>query len=349
MGKLVECNYSTKYYNLGQILPYQRIFNFINGKRSIGKTYTILKWLIGEAINKGKQFAYICRTQDEKKQGVMRLAITKVVQNEWPMYSIGKDNFVCQLESEDKHITIGYCIALSESLKIKKYSFPDVHYMYFDEYMLEEAGGRYVQGWKEPDLFLSIFHTVDREENRVRAFLTGNNTSFYNPYHMHPAFKIPKVPEDRIWMNKSVLFQRISESEELRDEKKNNLFLKIIANSEYGQYAMGNEYSDDSSEFVSPLSDSVRYMATLQYGDFIMGLYKDITFQWFTISKKVDNTYFMKIALTPNDITEQMAYYRATDNAIIKMLVRAYKVGLVHYESMEVKTKFQPAIRQIVR
>ena len=53
------------YWNINEILSYQRNFNFINGPRSIGKTYTTLKHIIDNSIKRNKEFAYIVRTQDE--------------------------------------------------------------------------------------------------------------------------------------------------------------------------------------------------------------------------------------------------------------------------------------------
>lgn len=349
MGKLIDCSCEGKYYNFKEILPFQRIFNFINGPRSIGKTYTVLKWLIGKAMKEGKLFAYICRTQDEKKRGVMKFALEKVVSQEFPNWELGTDTFLCTLKNDEETVPLGFCIALSESLKMKKYSFPDVHYMIFDEYMLEGTGGRYVQGWKEPDLLLSIFHTIDREENRLKCFLMGNNTSFYNPYHLHAAFQLPLIPEGKIWMNKTCLFQRAVASPELEESREGNLFLRTIEGSDYGNYALGNEYVDDEYEFIAPLSDKVRYMATLRFEDRTYGLYKDIMNAWFTISEKTDETYFMRIAMTKTDIAHDASFYNFKDNAIIKIICNAYKSGDLRFESMAVKTRFLPGLMKILR
>ena len=51
-----------KYWDIGEILAYQRNFNFINGERSIGKSYTTLKFMIKKAIQTGCEFVYIVST-----------------------------------------------------------------------------------------------------------------------------------------------------------------------------------------------------------------------------------------------------------------------------------------------
>ncbi len=65
------------YWNINEILSYQRNFNFINGPRSIGKTYTTLKHIIDNSIKRNKEFAYIVRTQDEKKNYILKKACDK--------------------------------------------------------------------------------------------------------------------------------------------------------------------------------------------------------------------------------------------------------------------------------
>lgn len=59
--------YDGIHWNIYEILPFQRNFNFINATRSIGKTYTTLLYIIDYCINHNAEYVYIVRTQDEKK------------------------------------------------------------------------------------------------------------------------------------------------------------------------------------------------------------------------------------------------------------------------------------------
>ena len=214
------------YWDINKILPYQRNFNLINGERSIGKTYTTQKWVVNRCLEKHQQFVYLVRTQSEKKEGVLLTAFQKVLDKEFPGVEVSSSEETLSLNGE----TVGWCIALSESQKIKKRSFPNVYYMIFDEYMLEEGSrSMYVSGWKEPDLLLSIYHTIDREEDRVKVFMLGNNTSFYNPYHMHPAFNVQPIKQGQIWTSENVLYQWAEGSEQLKDKRASSKFGKMIA------------------------------------------------------------------------------------------------------------------------
>ena len=69
--------YDGIHWNIYEILPFQRNFNLINGERSLGKTYTCQMFVLDKCIQKGLEFVYIVRTQDEKKNGVLEMVLKK--------------------------------------------------------------------------------------------------------------------------------------------------------------------------------------------------------------------------------------------------------------------------------
>lgn len=256
----------SKYFAVQDVRSKCRNFNFINGERSIGKTYSTLKYIIDDCLKKNAEFVYIVRNQNEKKSGCIGTATQKVLMNEFPDIIFDSDNehlYLCGTDGKDKIIRqriIGHCIALTEAGKMKKRSFPLVKYIVFDEYMIENSTQRYVNGWNEPDLFLNLYSTIDRDEDRVVCFLLGNNTSFYNPYHLHKAFNIPEPEKGKMWMNKNVLFYWAVPSEELAEEKSKSKFRKMLEGTTYGQYAFHGEYISESDDFVMarPLTTTLR-------------------------------------------------------------------------------------------
>ena len=76
------------YWNINEIMSYQRNFNFINGARSIGKTYTTLKYCYRRAIERGEEFVYLVRTKQILKSGALEEASKKVLQKEFPEVDI---------------------------------------------------------------------------------------------------------------------------------------------------------------------------------------------------------------------------------------------------------------------
>lgn len=344
------------YWDIDEILPFQRNFNFINGSRSIGKSYTTQKFLIKKAVTKHLQFVYLVRTQDEKSEGVFAEAFTKVLQNEFPDLSIEftKENMILTRKGvgttgEDEKEIIGYCFALSEAIKIKKRSFPNVKYMLFDEYMLEEKHSRsYVNGWNEPDLLLSIYDTIDRNNDKVVVFLLGNNTSFYNPYHMHPAFNIPYIQKGEIWKSENILFQWATESTGMRQLKDKTRFNRMTEKSEYGRYANKGDYVGDNNDFIQSRSGFERYMFSFVFESRTFGVWVDREHGLIFISDKYDPTGKMNFALTLDDHKENTLLTKDKHNSLLQWLGKNFKLGNVRYESPEIKKRCENAIRLIL-
>jgi hypothetical protein len=334
------------FWDINKILPYQRCFNLINGERSIGKSYTTQKFIIDRAIKKGQEFVYMVRTQDEKKHGIFSQAFSKVIGNEFKGYRITTTSELMVLETDGfEPMTLGYCLALTEAIKIKKKSFPNVKYLMFDEYMLEEKQNvSYVNGWKEPDIFLSIYHTIDREEDRVICFLLGNNTSFYNPYHLHPAFKIPKVQKGEIWYSENVLFQWATGSDELHEHKAKSKFIRMIDDTAYGEYAFKGNYVDDNFSFVAIRTPVSTYVFTFSFNGEDFGVWSDRTQGIAYISNKIDPSCKINFALTIDDHKENTMLTKDKRNTVLQWLAKNFKLGNVRYESMEIKKKAEEAI-----
>ena len=277
------------YWDINKILPYQRNFNLINGERSIGKTYTTQKWVVGKCLEKQQQFVYLVRTQSEKKEGVLERAFEKVMTKEFPGVETAYTEETMSANGE----IIGFCIAISESQKIKKRSFPNVYYIIFDEYMLEDSSrSSYVSGWKEPDLLLSIYHTIDREEDRVKVFMLGNNTSFFNPYHLHPAFNIQPIKQGQIWTSENVLYQWAEGSKDLKEKRATSKFGKMIQNTRYGEYASAGHFIEDNEDFIAVHDGKAQYEFTIICGGIQYGVYADQNKGLVYISDKTDPSVF---------------------------------------------------------
>ena len=346
---LTPCGVIMKYWNIFEILPYQRCFNFINGKRSIGKTYTTQKYTLKKCIDLNLEFIYIVRTQDEKEKGVLSQAYEKVCQNEFKNDSFKFTNEEMYIQKEGHLQILGYCIALSEAQKIKKRSFPNVKYLIFDEYMLENnSRTRYVNGWREPDLLLSIYHTADREEDRIICFLLGNTTTFYNPYHMHPAFNIPLIEQGEIWTSENVLFQWAKASEELEEEKSKSKFVRMINASKYGKYAAKGEYIEDKQEFIEARNPSARHNFNIEYNGIKYGVWNDLKHGKIYIDSKYDESCRLNYALTLDDHSENTMLTNTKNVTCLAWLSKNFKIGNVRYTSMEVKKMVEPAIQLIL-
>lgn len=322
-----------------KLLTYGCNFIMVDAPRSVGKTYSTLKIIIRNCLKNSREFAYICRTIDEKNKGVMRKGVQKVMQNEFADVEYTCDNEYMYIEVDGKKTVLAYCLALSESQKIKKYSYPKCKFMIFDEYMLEN-GGRYINGVKEPDLLLNIYHTIDREEDRVVCFLLGNNTNFYNPYHMHKAFRIPYCEQGQIYRGTNVVFASLGRSDELNADKDQCKFLQMINGSEYGDFANAGLYGDTHNAFVEARPQTANQYIVICYSGSYYGIWYDNDSGCMYIDTKYNSNTRFVYAATDKDISEKVT----RSKAITAQLKDLFYKGRCRFVSQEIRAKFSECI-----
>lgn len=343
--------YDGMHWNIYEILPYQRNFNLINSERSIGKTYTTEFYVVAKCIEKAFEFVYIVRTKKIKEKGAFEKGMAKVIKEKFPdcHFEFTVENmFLVEEDIEtgkNNKTLIGHCIALSEENETKNMSYPNVKYLIFDEYVIEEKSHtRYYNGWDEPTALLKIYHTIDREEDRVICFLLGNNIRFHNPYHMHKAFRIPFTEKGKIWTSENVLFQNAVSSAELKEKKSKSKFVRMITDTDYGKYANDGEYMGDNYSFVEKMHVSASYSFTLEYEGEKFGIYSSYKTGIIYVTDKIDPSCLLSYALTVDDHKENTMLTRNRSVTHLKWLADNFKIGNVRFENMEVKTKCERGI-----
>lgn len=334
------------YYDLGKILPFQRLFNFINGPRGIGKTYTLLKWLIKKATE-GKQFGYIVQTRDEIKEGAFEKGLAKVIQTEFPGVDIKFDTGCMYINGQ----VSAYAFALTRARKEKRSSYPNIHYLIFDEYTIEEGTDRYINGFNEPELFMTMYHTIDRDEERVKCFFLGNNTSYYNPYHLYPAFGLPKdiagMKPGSIYTNQTTLFHLAQPDNELLEKFNESQFRRAISGTRYGDYASEGIYRDDTYQPIMGLPKKTRYIITLHTPVGLFGVYYTVEGQT-VISDKINTSHPLKCSLVRHGIKEGYGYIRPRFDHVVRLFRGAIANDQLFYTSMGVKNKVEPYLLRIL-
>lgn len=340
------------YWNPYKLLPYQRNFMFVNSTRKDGKTYGTQYMVIDKFLKKGQQFVAIYRTDKEIKEGEFEASFQKVSFEQFPQYHFTfKSNQMWLTELDENEKTkwidiMGYALPLSQTVKKKKMSFPRVHWAYMDEYMLEpEDTHQYVGGWKEPDKLLNLYHTIDAEEDRVKIFLLGNNTSFYNPYHLHPAFRIPWTQPGTIWKSDNVLFQHYIPSQQLAEKKSKSKFLNMIKDTEYGSYALQGVYIGDSDEFIAKRPQKSQFVFTIKLDNANYGIWGCDASVF--VSDKTIVTSPLVFAFTKSDLSEE-TIYRYKQNKLIKWLLAKMLHCRVFYETQEIKARVKPELEKLI-
>lgn len=280
------------YWDIKKPLSYNCLWNFILGMRGGGKTYGSLKYAVEQYLKNRKlgikwQFMYVRRMKTElEKLTIARGGrLFKAVQEEFPTHTLKAESNILYCDDE----VIGYAQPLSTASILKSDAFPDVKLIIFDEFIIDNRG-TYHYLKDEVTKFLDLYETVARTRDVTVLFLS-NAVTVTNPYFDYFHLNKPANGDiQHFGQSKEILVQNFV-SRQLADFKKESRFGKIIAKSEYLDYAYENEWLLDNTDFVEKKTQRSRYYLTLRYKDNWIGIWFDDV-QWiYYVSVDVDLQY----------------------------------------------------------
>ena len=338
---------SELWWDIRKPLSYNCLFNFIIGNRGAGKTYGSLKYAIEKHLkfeNKGKpwQFMYVRRnkTELEKLTQCRGGRLFHAVQKEFPEHTFKAESNV--LKCDDN--IIGYAQPLSTASILKSDAFPDVNLIIFDEFIIDNTG-TYHYLKDEVRKFLDLYETVARLRSVPVLFLS-NAVSIANPYFDYFHLDKPYNGDiQRFGKAKEILVQNVANTQ-LITLKKQTRFGQLIADSEYSDYAIDNQWLLDNTDFIEQKTQRSEYYVTLRYKDSYIGIWFDRV-QWlYYVSNNVDLQFPHMISVTTDDHKPNVMLFRtARKLEWIKSLIDAYEMGCVRYETLKLKSWFRDIMR----
>lgn len=239
------------------ILESKEHFLQLHGGRGSGKSYTTQKTIIDYCLQNDVQFCLAVPTQKLRDHGALKKWVQKVIFNEFPQYqtrSTSEYFYMRENENEDWRL-VGRCLALSAAEDDAKNdsSVFKIKFFIWDESMrlkLDVNAASLLV-----DLFLTAYHTIDRDENRVTAVFIGNALNKQDPVYEFFGVTVKELKKPGIVVrgfNRVSWYVPVPPDIEL-DE--NNTFRRMIAGTRYGEIASGEfslsygymiEYPDDN-------------------------------------------------------------------------------------------------------
>lgn len=182
--------HDSEYYDVEVINKYKAHYNVIFGKRSNGKTYSVLKQIVNDYAKDKKQGAYLRRYREDfkGKRGatlfeslVANNEISKATKGQWTMVRFYSDRWYFARIEDDKIISDAepfcYGFSLAQMEHDKSTSYPNITNVVFDEF-ISRIG--YLPN--EFVLFMNVLSTIIRQRNNVRVYMLGNTVNKYCPY-----------------------------------------------------------------------------------------------------------------------------------------------------------------------
>ena len=223
------------------LLESKEHFIQLHGGRGIGKSYTTQKTIIQDCLLNDVEFCFTVPTKKLHDQGILKKWVQKVCFNEFPQYQtrFTTDYFYMRLADEDDWQLVGRCIALSGADNEAKNdsSVYRVKWMIWDEAMrfkLDVGAAELLV-----DLFLTAYHTIDRDENRVTAVFLGNAINKLDPVYVFFGMGVAELKKAGIVKR---TFNRVSWYVPVPpdlEEDPNNTFRQMVQGTRYGEISSG--------------------------------------------------------------------------------------------------------------
>lgn len=327
------------WYDINKTLSYNCLFNFVVGMRGVGKTYAFKKWAIKDFLKNGKEFIYVRRYKTELKAKNLKLFFSDVSQD-FP--GVAFDVKGTQFYINKTYA--GQAIALSTAKINKSVPYPNVNKICFDEFIIDRGTYHYLQD--EVINTLELYSTVARLRNDVKMFFLSNALTVTNPYFDYFNVKLPFGGKTVARTGDEILVEIIREAEFTKAAEQTR-FGSIIAGTEYGNYAVANEFLRDNKNFVAKKTPGSDYYFTVRYCGKTYGIWIDYKEGFIFVSRDVDPSNRLLYALTADDHTPNAIYSAggASRSPFLSMLAKMYRLGAVRFESVGIKNEFMPVFR----
>lgn len=331
------------YYSSNQIDTYQRLFNFIVGLRGVGKTYHFSYKCVKKGVEIKKPcFVWVRRMI--KDIDAIKSTWGDDIAREFPEWLIETENnsiFIRNKKNNKERYCVGFLVALSDYIRAKSRAYPNVEYIVFDEFLLED--GKYLTD--ETSKFLNLCDSIIRNRDNCKVYLLGNASSMLNPY-----FDFFKVSGNELVNNfvkgKHYVIEN-TDYQEFRQARINSKLGQVIKDTEYGKYSIDNKFIlDDTTDICKMPTGQKEMLFNLRLNDKLIAVYMINGLLYF--GKGCDETY-LTYTFYPQDAKKYGCIFQTTQSVRLKSLVHDFLNGTCQYEDLKIKNEIQLLVRLVYK
>ena len=335
------------FWDIGRTMTHNMLINIIVGNRGGGKSYGAKEKAVENFIKKKEQFGYIRRYKDDLKKPLEQFY--KDIAQEFPEHEckVEGDKVYIRLKADPKQKwsekdLAGYGFSLSTANNKKSMSFPDISMLIYDEFLLEEGNQRYLPN--EVEKLLNLYETIARPgsgHRRVTLWMLGNAISITNPYFLYWGLKMPKTMDKNgkwIWKHptRPILVEDVR-NEGFIDAKRNTEFGQLVDGTNYADYSIENKFLLDDDTFIEKKSQYARHLFNFVYRAEKFGVWYDYTEGKMWVSQSCDPSG-MTYSFTMKDHKPNTMLWKSKNKTVyLKQFLEAFKQGILHFESMNIK------------
>ena len=333
------------FYNYDKLFSYNFLMAFVIGERGCGKTFNAKVACLKKFIRTGEQFIYLRRYKTELDTSLQTFWNDLQSNGYFEDYElkVKKNKMLTEFKCNGK--TCGYAVPLSTANILKSTAFPKVKTIIFDEFILDSSSGTYHYLRNEVEMVLDIIETVGRLRD-IQVLFLGNAVSVANPYFAYFDLELPYNSEFKTFKDGAILVNYIKNLK-YREAKKKSRFGKLIEDTNYGKYAIDNEFLRDNMTFVEKRPPDAYFYGLIIVNKMHIGIWRTDGAMYY-LSEKYDPNTRVKLACDYDDHTEGTYFLNIRENYYLKICAVAYKQGLLRFENMKIKATMMPLMNKCV-
>ena len=328
------------YYNYDRIISYNALLNFLIGPRGIGKTFGATDFVTNQFIKKGDEFVYLRRYKTELSKSCKNFFTSLIKEDKYPNHTL--ENKGLTFKIDDK--IAGYGMTLSTAQQLKSSNFPNVKTIIFDEVLIEPGQGHYLKN--EVFSFLGLIETIARTRN-IRVFMLGNSVTEINPYFLFFDISIPYNNDIKLFKDGMILLQYINKID-FKEAKKETRFGKLVAGTDYEDYAIENKFIDENKLFIEKKTGNAKFSFSFIYKSKIYGVWIDYNIGKMYISNDYIENGLIFATTTEDHSPNTMLYSIAKKYNCWNTFIQAFKMGNVYFENMKIKNVSKEVLKNII-
>lgn len=338
------------YWNINKMLSYNALMYYVLGERGVGKSYGAKEYVATHFIKTGHQFVYLRRYKTELQEAMMKgnnPIFFDQVKNSKKLKEHTLTNRKDTMYIDKK--LAGYAIPLSTANILKSATFEKVDTIIFDEFIIDKGSYHYLQN--EVIQLLDIIETIARLRD-IKIIFLGNAISITNPYFAFFNITLPYNSEFKICKkdnsgNPLIVINYIKNMK-YREIKKSTRFGQLIDGTEYGKYAIDNEFLRDSKAFISKKTKESKFYFTIIINNKKYGVWVDYQNANMYISDDYDPLCPVIFSFNAEDHNEKTLLIRTRTSPFFKSVIEHYRLARLFFENQRLKNEVMNIISRFL-
>ena len=322
-------------------LSYNAFLTFIITERGLGKSYGAKSYVASHFIKTSKQFVYLRRYKSEVEEAMMKHKVPIF----WNQIKNDEKFKNCKFSNTKDTMSIngkiaGFSMPLSIANILKSSTYENVDTIIFDEFLLNDNGVGYHYLKNEVVQLLETIETVGRLRD-IRVIFLGNAISITNPYFTYFNLSLPYNSEIKIAKRDKdgnpLIVVYYAKNEKYREVKRATRFGQLIADTDYGKYAIDNEMLRDSKSFIRKKTKQCKFYFILVINGKYYGVWIDYQNGLMFISNDYDPNCPVKFSINYNDHNENTLLIRTRTSPFFKSIIEHYRTARLCFENQQIK------------